>query len=381
MTTGTYGSSVVPPATNGSWAYRNWNGGNGKYTGLLSQTQWNSYDCEQATMSISQNRLQFRCTRPGGGTDSTWYLDPSIYRSSPDPLNISASQINNALSKIVAKANDHSFNLAVNSSQLKMTADMVVGNLGKLGRAIQAIRHGDFAMAAHQLSAQPRVSQAKVSDIAGRWLELQYGWKPLINDVYDAVQAYHAITEGPRFYRFTSSVHTSGIWTYASPWSPNVSVKQKAKRSRKYIFDQIEAMSAPRQLGLYDPASIVWENTPYSFVVDWFVPIGTYLSNLNQIPFLNGAWHSTEVYGTDGQVEILTFGSSATYPFCGYHGLVHRYDQLVFPPACTRRWAKYQRGSYATPPTVPFPSFDSGGLSDHSSRVWNAIALAYQRFL
>jgi hypothetical protein len=381
MTTGTYGTSAfsIVPGTVGQWAYRDWTGGNGKYSSP-GRAKWNNYQCEQAYMSISKSYVQFACSRPGGGTDSTFPISNSIYRYY-ETLAISSNEVNRVLSRILDAAKDHSFNLAVNTSQLKETSNMVVSNLGKLGRAMQALRHGNFSMAAHQLSAEPRVSQAKPSDIAGRWLELQYGWLPLLSDVHDAATAYHAITEGPRFRIFSATANNKGSFTYPSPWSPNVSMSQKAKRSRRYVFEQDEVLSTPRSLGLTDPASVLWENIPYSFVVDWFVPIGTYLSNLNQIPYLSGSWHTSEVIMADGQVNIARIGDASTYPFCGYHGLSHRYDRLNFLPAFSCRRGYYQRGSYGSPPPVPLPSFDDGGLTNHSRRVWNAIALAYQRFL
>jgi hypothetical protein len=33
---------------------------------------------------------------------------------------------------------------------------------------------------------------------------------------------------------------------------------------------------------------VAWELVPYSFVIDWFIPIGSYLDNLAVIPTLTG---------------------------------------------------------------------------------------------
>jgi hypothetical protein len=35
------------------------------------------------------------------------------------------------------------------------------------------------------------------------------------------------------------------------------------------------------QLGMANPLSLAWELLPYSFVVDWFLPIGQFLSSLD----------------------------------------------------------------------------------------------------
>lgn len=38
-----------------------------------------------------------------------------------------------------------------------------------------------------------------------------------------------------------------------------------------------------QQLGLDDPLGLIWELTPYSFVVDWFLPVGQWLSSFRSI--------------------------------------------------------------------------------------------------
>jgi len=44
-------------------------------------------------------------------------------------------------------------------------------------------------------------------------------------------------------------------------------------------------------IGLVNPAAILWELVPYSFVVDWIVPIGQFLENISAgvgLRFLSG---------------------------------------------------------------------------------------------
>lgn len=382
MTVGSRGTPSAPTMTTsyiGSWSYKEWSGADGKYS-AEDILQWNTYTCEQDRVVVYEPRLQFRCILPGGGTE-TFSHATNYWRSYPGIPSIPTSKINRALAKILDQVKDHSFNLAVSSSQLHLTADMVVSNLGKLGRAIQGIRHGDFAMAAHQLSAQPRVSQAKPSDIAGRWLELQYGWLPLLQDVHGAMEAYHAVTKGPRWFSAYSSAREEFVVDFGTIAGSLCGASIPGFRSVRYLFRQREPLSTLRSLGLLDPLSVVWENVPYSFVVDWFLPIGQYLSNLNQIPFLVGDWLVSEALKVQGPLDIKWRGTSNDYPFCGYHGGAHRYQQLSILPKVSRQAGYYQRHSLSSPPKVPFPSFDDGGLTGHNRRIGNAIALAYQRFL
>lgn len=377
MTTGSTGSPPPPYTftTKGSWAMRVWNGADGKYTGTFGKVKWNDYACEQESMSIVDVRVQFKCILPGGGTD-TRILSGDPWRRYPT-LPISSNEVLKALSSLLAKVKGHSFNAAVNLAQSRQVADMVSGNLGKLGRSMLALKRGDFSTAARQLGATPRSSNLRSKDVSGRWLELQYGWLPLLSDTYEASKAYESITKGPRCALFRESVTRRGEINYSGVGSE--SHVQPAFRNRRYTYEYVEQMSSARQLGLLDPLSVAWEIIPYSFVVDWFVPIGTYLSNLNQIPSLTGRWLVSEVVGVEGQPTWKWVGGSATYPFCGYHGASHRYQQLLIQPKFLRRAGYYTRYPLIGAPSVPLPKFDLSGLA-HGKRIWNAISLAHQRF-
>jgi hypothetical protein len=377
MTTGSRGSPSTPaftPGLSGTWRWRDWSGDDGKFNG--SQLRWNDYVCEQDDYTIADCRVQFRCNLPGGGTDTRVASGTHYRRYMSLPL--LSGDINKALSKIAEKSKNHSFNLAVNTAQLGKTSQMVVGTLGKLGRSMLALKRGDFSTAARQLGAKPRTSRLTTKDVSGRWLELQYGWLPLLGDCYEAAKAYENITKGPRSYRSTSSAYREGTFNYsASPGTE--SCTQQFFRSHRYIYEGTEQMSSARQLGLTDPLSVLWEVIPYSFVVDWFIPIGDYLSNINQIPYLTGRWLVCNVIGTKGSPVWNWIGGPATYPFCGYHGSSHRYQSLTIKPSFKRRAGYYSRTPLGSPPSVPLPTFNTSGAI-HGRRVWNAISLAHQRF-
>jgi hypothetical protein len=61
--------------------------------------------------------------------------------------------------------------------------------------------------------------------------------------------------------------------------------------------DNFEAWSATLGLRLRDVPQTLWELTPYSFVVDWFVNVGDWLQAVTPVPGLEirGWWASTVV--------------------------------------------------------------------------------------
>lgn len=230
-----------------------------------------------------------------------------------------------------------------------------------------ALKRGDFSTAARQLGTAPRTTSLRGKDVSGRWLELQYGWLPLIGDSYQAAKAFEAISKGPR--RALVKVGTSKKRSDKDGTTVNGFVRQRAYHAKKmYLqYEMYEEMSVPRQLGLEDPASVLWENTPYSFVVDWFIPIGTYLENLNAIPSLRGRFLTTEVdkrYGFDYE-----WVPPAVNP--------ERFIGQKLPNVTYTRTITERVPSSALSP--PLPRFNLEG-SVHGRRLWNAISLAHQAF-
>lgn len=382
MTTGSSGTYAIPGlGTNikGTWSYREWNGADGKYTaGPGSPVQWNNYTCYVDREEIRQAFYRFVCTLPGGGGSGSLYnegADPYHKFPSEAASSVTANDINKALGRILAQAKGHSLQLGVELGQARQTVNLVVDTLGKLGRSALALRRGDFSTAARQLGATPRTSRLKAKDVSGRWLELQYGWLPLISSVHDASQAYAAITDGPRKMVFTSSCKRKTTYYYLGP-GDGVNATQDFIDRRSYMFEQTEDLSIPRSLGLENPLSVAWELIPWSFVVDWFVPIGTYLENLNQIPKLKGRWLVSRKLSTASGYRWWWQGD---YPYCGYHG-GHRYHVLTHKVDKGRSGAYVSRGVLSSPLEVPKPKFVplSGALNPR--RIWNAIALAHQRF-
>lgn len=48
-----------------------------------------------------------------------------------------------------------------------------------------------------------------------------------------------------------------------------------------YYAPQNAALASLSKLGLANPAEVVWELVPFSFVLDWFLPVGDWLSTLD----------------------------------------------------------------------------------------------------
>jgi hypothetical protein len=120
-------------------------------------------------------------------------------------------------------------------------------------------------------------------------------------------------------------------------------------------------------LGLINPAEIVWELLPYSFVVDWFVPVSAWLSALTAdvgFSFLTG--------GYSNKAEIRAPVVSGATGFS--NGSITHYD-LVSPSYFGRNKA-FVRTCFEGSPVPGF--YVKNPLS--FTHVANAAALLKQAF-
>jgi hypothetical protein len=191
-----------------------------------------------------------------------------------------------------------SSNLAQDIVQISQTTRMIANTVMRLTKAIRAVKQGQLRRAAallydplHRMKnrrSQPRPGLGT----AKNWLELQYGWKPLLMDIQGSMEALARLNlDDRRIRRVTASatktlnervpisISTMGVTNKVS----GVHMIETFSTFRYGIWfrldDRLTAFLA--QTGFTNPINLVWEIIPYSFVIDWFLPIGPYLETLS----------------------------------------------------------------------------------------------------
>jgi hypothetical protein len=124
-----------------------------------------------------------------------------------------------------------------------------------------------------------------------------------------------------------------------------------------------EEISFGRSLGLTDPFQVLWEITPFSFVFDWFLPVGAFLENLAVIPSLKGRFLITKFSRT---VAGFTTDKSVDHRFSGSN----RLGQQV---TVTR--------TVSNALSVQLPQFVGPSSAMSGKRIANAVSLVHQLFL
>lgn len=192
---------------------------------------------------------------------------------------------NRALDSINEKVRG-SLDWSVNAAQASQTASMVANAMKTLNYVRRAVTKGDLAplYAAYRRWIREPMSPEKkfLRDMGSRWLEFQYGWKPFAQDLYNtAVEMGRDFpslmvceareTKLERFTTFSNLYGCPSQTSYETSSRVLMKVRMRPNTSTIGLLSNFTSLN---------PASIAWELTPFSFVVDWFYDVGGYMRNL-----------------------------------------------------------------------------------------------------
>jgi len=306
----------------------------------------------------------------------------TFFYGEPAPAEHLALARNKALRNLIQRAElGIEANLAQDFAQIGQTTRMIGLNARKIARSLLLLKKGNFPSAIKALTAgrtadkmPPRKGPSASKNLAENWLELQYGWKPLLKDIEGAFNALSKLQGADQLvHRVTASARHrwQSVGTYNST-EPLSQVKGNASTFTdtscrfvlKYkIDDRLKSFLA--QTGFTNPVNLSWEILPFSFVVDWFLPIGPFLETLSAwdgLQFMEGSqtlFTRQEAVSTiSGSSRFLNSGTDNLYE---EHGAIRQID------------IKLDRTRLTAFPTQTFPSFKNGLASvDHAL---NGIAL------
>lgn len=203
----------------------------------------------------------------------------------------------------LSKLGSGDFNAGQFIGELRQSVGMVAKRLGQVTDAAAALTRGHAPSIAAALAVPNDKVVRQVASLppsrrlADGWLELQYGWKPLLSDTYAAIDTFRSGLTRERGSTISSSVGkrhrppkrgsfvASGL-TDPSDLGPLAS---RASTTGIVVNPGIRTLN---ELGLLNPLSLAWELLPYSFVVDWALPIGEILTGLSATAGLSGVYTS-----------------------------------------------------------------------------------------
>lgn len=140
----------------------------------------------------------------------------------------------------------------------------------------------EFGTGAVRRWCQQGVS-AQSKSISNRWLQYQYGIRPLMSDIYGTAEtvATH-LNKGFPIYlslgRRYKSHDTNTIGIVTNEHDTQISCRLRARF--KYE-DSVKPNFV--SLGLTNPMQLAWELTPWSFVADWAINMGDFLEGFDAL--------------------------------------------------------------------------------------------------
>lgn len=231
--------------------------------------------------------------------DSQWYAD-WIENPSDLPWVTTHAQLQ---AKLLRKQRGDHWEAPVFLAEAGRTAQMVTQRAGDLVNLLRHLRRGDarqFLLGLRNTLSSGEMSRTlrtynrdrKINGVrrsgANLWLESWYGWVPFVSDVYDAFTTLQSLSDldhamvGVTRAKVWSKIDRIGFdgteisgseaVRYYSPYSESRTGVWRWKPTDFYI---------PAKLGLLNPLSVAWEVLPFSFVADWFIPIGSWIDTLD----------------------------------------------------------------------------------------------------
>ena len=226
---------------------------------------------------------------------ATGYISEFHQGHVAEHLVLDPSLANDVMRKVLSQMSeqDVAFNafMLQGKQSLKMVANLATGIAEGTDRLLTA----DFKKPKSFRKFLANAGDSAVRNFSGKYLEYLYGWKPLADDVENAFQHMIDGYTGPEQKRFRLKVKKSRLlrsgfdytgtaaayFTNNSTWTQHLYRENRAKVVLHYEFPS----QAGEMLPTMTPFGTAWEAAPWSFVIDWFIPIGDWIGAMEATQF------------------------------------------------------------------------------------------------
>lgn len=281
---------------------------------------------------------------------------------------------NTALIAVRNKLKSTKVDLGVAFGERKQTAMLLGDTAKRIAGAVVALKRGRIRDAMNRLGISSRRRQPRGSNVPQRWLELQYGWKPLLSDVYGAASALEKRPKGD--WRVTAKV-TRKVEVFKEVRrephpTQNFDAFVCQARCLQSVYARIDALPQNEatislvSLGVTNPLNVAWNLVPWSFVVDWVYPIGDFLESLDALlGYGQTSYSSTYLVRATWNERGLTGSNGDWYTRNNFRG--------------RKRVVYVERSVSSTVPLPSLPSFKDPRSLGHMANGLALLATAFGR--
>jgi len=315
------------------------------------------------------------------GTYKLKWIDESIFRRFGSNIwrgpvvSFDSNDQLRLISKLREEIRGSDFNLGVFLGESHQTLGMLASSASRLASAYVHARKGRWHSAAKSLVGSDEANRFVRKNFStsrspgfsktgsALWLELQYGWLPLLNDIDGAAKQLAYVESYPKQKRYRATIRKRGSNAPARTDWQYVTWDKLAQRKLIAIVE--EQPSKAFLSGLTEPELIAWELVPFSFVADWIAPIGTYLEARGLERSIKATYVTTD-FTSEKRLGVMP----VQYNVDGTYYVMGPSDYAETRVTLTR--------SVSTTLDVPFPAVKPLGKIASWQHCANALALLVQ---
>jgi len=308
---------------------------------------------------------------PSYQTNSVLYGTDSTYRPQTPAKLLFRMEEN-----LRQKLSDQNWNIGQFIGELPETVGFILDNLRTLVEIIKALKKRNIRQLFKLIGKPPGRSANRVrrvvrhaKTLSSAFLAVQYGWKPLLSDIRSAIDlCINGLIVKRRSPTVKSLCEELLPVIPRSTTGTTLSNKWKGKHVVKgevaYELGN-QGLISLDSLGLLDPLSLAWELFPMSFVLDWFIPVGSF------IDALTAPWGLTFKYG----FRTRFVGWWADFQFCYQNNYISGN-----PARLTGQLRAMARELYiGFPIPVPYVNGIDSDLKLTFSKTMSVLALLVQK--
>lgn len=193
-----------------------------------------------------------------------------------------------AVTKVLAEISDAKVDLMTFWAERQKTADMLRHRLIQAYYALRAVKRGNLAKAVRIVKNGKSPTSLRASDLR---LEFVYGWKPLVLDIHGLCTKVPPVpsqkVSGSFKRPFFERKNFGSKDNPENPFGTDIISGHTSAKCILFLEMNVPLIASAQSLGLINPANTVWELVPFSFVVDWFLPIGQYIQQFDALSGFN----------------------------------------------------------------------------------------------
>lgn len=290
-----------------------------------------------------------------------------------------SSPYNVALRRLISSVGGNSANLAQDIFQVNQTLRLIGDVTTRLSTFMRRLKRGNVVGAGAVLfgGKKPRLNPKHrpdpTKDLAHNVLAYQYGIKPLLMSIDGSMAALARLHLSDAVRGATASASQELVKrgrlfvneappTYVGFWEEKS--RTTCRLGIRYSIPS-PLIALLGTTGFTNPINLAWELIPFSFVLDWFLPIGPYLEALS-------AWDGLSFHSG----YKTTFTRQDTRGVVNFHGQYASQlgsDRWSWDRgSLTRQRVLLNRESLSSFPSPVVPSFKSGISTTHAI---NGLAL------